>query len=290
MKTNKWIWIFAVVCLVGVFVITTKVGSKNLEITEQIPAEEVQSIEITNDSWDVEVEESFDNKIHVNIEGKQKDKKKVPVEVIHKDNSLIIQQHKQIGGPLSNFTFEKEGTITIGIPNNTVEQVAFINNAGDLNVQSLAVQKLNVENQSGYIKLYQIEVESGVFNLNQGELKVNNSSFDIIDVAAKGNDIYFNNVTSSVFHVFSKKGEVVLKEVVPKSEISVETEAGDIQIAYSSAPSSLQVAVENTEGDTSVNLGNFSATNQSSKKVNGTIGAGEYSLRVKSYSGNIDIK
>ncbi|AJS58251.1 DUF4097 family beta strand repeat-containing protein [Paenibacillus sp. IHBB 10380] len=252
MKTNKWIWLVMIVGLVGVLFMTSQFGSKKLEITEHISSEEVQSIEIMNDSWDIEVKESIDNQVYVDITGKQKDKKKAPVVVTHKDNQLIIQQHKQIGGAFSAFTFEKEGTITILIPKNTVEQVTLINNEGDLNIQTLATQKLTLQNQAGNVK--------------------------------------FNQVEASVLNVFSKNGEIVIKRVDEKGEMNVETETGDIQVAYQNAPSSLKVAVENAKGDTTVNLANLSTTKNTDAEVHGTIGAGENSLHVKSYSGSIGIK
>ncbi|GGG17542.1 hypothetical protein GCM10010913_44530 [Paenibacillus aceti] len=101
MKTNKWILIFLVVVVVGVLVIGLTVGSEKLEIVKQIPADEIQSIEIFNDSWDVEVKSSTDNQVHVDIKGKQKDKKKIPVAVTHQDHKLIIQQTSQMGGAFS---------------------------------------------------------------------------------------------------------------------------------------------------------------------------------------------
>ncbi|UNK19462.1 DUF4097 domain-containing protein [Paenibacillus sp. N3/727] len=293
MKTNKWIWLLTVVALVGVLYITSQIGSEKLEITEHIPSEEVQSIEITNDSWDIEVKESTDNEVHVDINGKQKDKKKVPVSVTHQDHKLIIQQNKQIGGALSAFTFEKEGTITILVPKNTVEQVTLINKEGDLDIHTLASQKLTVKNQAGNVKFNQVEADSGVLNLIVGDLTVNNSSFGNLDVVAKANDLYFNNTTSttsSVWNVFSEKGEIVLKGIDEKGELNVETKTGDIQVGYSSAPSSLKVAVENTKGDTTVNLANLSTTNNTDEEINGMIGAGEYLLHLKSHSGNIAIK
>ncbi|MGM1047816.1 MAG: DUF4097 family beta strand repeat-containing protein [Bacillota bacterium] len=289
MKTNKWIWLLTVIALLGVLYITSQIGSKKLEITEHLPSEEVQSIEIMNDSWDIEVKESTDNQVHVDINGKQKDKKKVPVSVTHQDHKLIIQQNKQIGGALSAFTFEKEGTITILVPKNTVEQVTLINKEGDLDIHTLATQKLTVKNQAGNVKFNQVEADSGVFNLIVGDLTVNNSSFRNLDVVAKANDLYFNNTTSSIWNVFSENGEIVLKGIDEKGEMNVETKTGDIQVGYQNAPSSLKVAVENTKGDTTVNLANLSTTMNSDEEVNGTIGAGEYLLHLKSHSGNIGI-
>ncbi|MBE9914510.1 DUF4097 family beta strand repeat protein [Paenibacillus donghaensis] len=72
--------------------------------------------------------------------------------------------------------------------------------------------------------------------------------------------------------------------------MNIETETGDIGIAYEAEPSNLKVKIENAKGDTSVNLGNLSAANETDKDVSGTIGAGENSLYVKSRSGTIEVK
>ncbi|MDR0263239.1 MAG: DUF4097 domain-containing protein [Sphingobacterium sp.] len=134
MKTNKWIWILMVVVLAGVMAIVPLMGSKKLEMTEQILAEEIQNIEVFNDSWDLEMKESADNQIHVDVVGKQKDKKKVPVVITHKDHKLMIRQDKQIGGAFSAFAWGKEGTIQISIPKNTAPQVTINNLDGDIDM------------------------------------------------------------------------------------------------------------------------------------------------------------
>ncbi|WMT41334.1 DUF4097 family beta strand repeat-containing protein [Paenibacillus sp. D2_2] len=107
MRTNKWILIFLVAAVAGVLVIGLSVGSEKLEIVKQIPAGEIQYIEIFNDSWDVELKPSTDNQVHVDITGKQKDKNKTPVTVTYQDHKLIIQQTKQMGGAFSAFTWGK---------------------------------------------------------------------------------------------------------------------------------------------------------------------------------------
>ncbi|MEC0168829.1 DUF4097 family beta strand repeat-containing protein [Paenibacillus graminis] len=290
MRTNKWIWILAAVVLAGILVIASQVGSRKLEITEHFPSEAIQRIDIINDSWDLEVEESADNQIHVDITGRQKDKKKTPVAVTRKANRLIIQQDKQIGGAFSAFTFQKEGTIRVSIPKNTVEEVSVVNNEGDLNFRALAAHELIVQNQAGNVKFNQTEADSANFNLMEGDLTVNNSSFGKMVVAAKGNDLYFKNVTSSIMNVFSNSGEIVLNGMGEKGEKRIETKTGDIQVVYQTAPSSLKVAVENTKGDSTVHLADFLTTKDTDGDVNGTIGGGENSLYVKSYSGSIGVK
>nr|WP_244562962.1 hypothetical protein [Paenibacillus uliginis] len=52
----------------------------------------------------------------------------------------------------------------------------------------------------------------------------------------------------------------------------------------------MEVAVQNTKGDTTVNLANLTTTKKTDEEVNGTIGAGENSMHIKSYSGSIGIK
>lgn len=278
------------VALVGILVITSQVGSRDFEITKRIPAEEIQSIEIINDLWDLHVKESTDNQVHVDIAGTQKDKKKAPVVVTRKENKLIIRQDKQIGGFFSAFTFHKEGTITVSIPRNTVERVTIVNNEGDIDVRALATHHLIVENQAGNAKFNRVEADSGNLKLTEGDLTVNNCSFDRIDVAAKGNDLYFRNLTSPVVNVYSNSGEIVLNGVEEQGEMRVETRSGDIQVNYQTAPSSLKVAVNNAKGDTTVHLANLFTTKKTDKDVNGAIGAGENLLYVKSHSGSIGIK
>jgi DUF4097 and DUF4098 domain-containing protein YvlB len=189
----------------------------------------------------------------------------------------------------SAFSFHKVGTITVLIPKNTVELVRMVNNAGDINLRTLAIHNLIVENKAGNMKVNQVEADSGDLNLIEGDLNVKDSSFERIDVAARGNDFYFNSVTSSVMNLYSKSGEIVLNGVVEKGEMRVETKSGDIQVNYQTVPSSLKVAVENAKGDTTVKLENLLTTENTDENVDGVIGTGNNSLFVKSYSGSIEI-
>ncbi|HEY4392162.1 MAG TPA: DUF4097 family beta strand repeat-containing protein [Paenibacillus sp.] len=252
MRTNKWILIFLAIAVAGVLVIGLTVGSQKVEIVKQIPADEIQYIEIFNDSWDVEVKPSTDNQVHVDIKGKQKDKKKIPVTVTHQDHKLIIQQTKQMGGAFSAFTWGKEGAIQISIPQNAVEQVALTSDDGDIHIHGLSLPRLMVQDRAGYVKL--------------------------------------NEVEADVLTAFSKTGDIVLKRVDEQGEMNIETETGDIQVVYQTAPSSLKLEVENIKGDTTVHLENLSHTTNTEKEISGIIGAGENAITVRSRSGNIDIK
>lgn len=252
MRTNKWILIFLMVVVVGVLVIGLTVGSENVEIVKQIPVDEIQSIEVFNDSWDVEVKSSTDNQVHVDIKGKQKDKKKIPVKITHQDHKLIIQQTSQMGGAFSAFTWGKEGTIQISIPQNTVEQVTLTSDDGDIHIHGLSLSRLMVQDRAGYVKLDEVEAE--------------------------------------VITAFSKTGDIVLRRANERGERNIETETGDIQVVYQTVPASLKLEVENIKGDTAVHLGNLSRTTNTDKKISGIIGAGENSLTVRSRSGSIDIK
>ncbi|WP_375143089.1 DUF4097 family beta strand repeat-containing protein [Paenibacillus sp. D2_2] len=83
---------------------------------------------------------------------------------------------------------------------------------------------------------------------------------------------------------------MVLKRVNEHGEMNIETETGDIQVVYQTAPASLKLKAENIKGDTTVHLENLSRTTNTDKEISGIIGAGENSLTVRSRSGNIDIK
>lgn len=274
----------------GILVVVLQDGSQYFELTQDFPAQEIKSIDINNDSWDLLVKESTDNQVHVAIEGNQKDKNKAPVAVTRTSGNLVIQQEKQIGGAFSAFSFHKEGTITVFIPQNTVDQIRMVNNEGDINIRALTTHELIVDNKAGSMKLNQVEADAGDLNLTEEDLNIKDSSFSRIDVAARGNDLYFKNVTSSVMNLYSKSGEIVLSGVEEKGEMRVETKSGDIQVHYQTDPSSLKVAVENAKGDTTVHLANLKATENTDENVKGTIGAGENSLYVKSHSGSIGVK
>ncbi|WP_042201265.1 DUF4097 family beta strand repeat-containing protein [Paenibacillus camerounensis] len=290
MKSNKWIWIVMVLVLAGILVIGLQGRSQDFVLTQQIPAQDIKSIELKGDSWNLVVEESKDNQVHVDIKGKQTDKNKAPVTVTSQSGRLVIQQGKQIGGAFSAFSFHKQGMITVFIPKSTVEQVSMINNEGDIKIRALVTHSVLIENKAGSMHLNQVEADSGDFNLTEGDLNVKDSSFERIDVAGRGNDLYFTNVISSVMSLYTQSGEIVLSGVEETGETRVETKSGDIQVHYLTVPASLKLAVENGKGDTTVRLDNLITTENTNKKVDGTIGLGENSLYVKSDSGSIGVR
>ncbi|MCE3200471.1 DUF4097 family beta strand repeat-containing protein [Paenibacillus sonchi] len=75
-----------------------------------------------------------------------------------------------------------------------------------MNFRALTAHELIVQNQAGNVKFNQTEADSANFNLMERDLTVNNSSFGRMDVAAKGNDLYFKNLTRSILNVLTKSG------------------------------------------------------------------------------------
>lgn len=267
----------------------TKIGENQFQAEESFNPAEIEEIEINNESWDVELKQAESTQLTITAEGTQKNKQRDPVTIEKQGNKMTIQQSDETGGS-RGFSFGKNGTISVSIPDNEINTITVSNNNGDIEMKNIATTNLIVTNGSGSERIAGIAVEKGQFTSIDGELTVDNSSLQELVVASKAGDSDLTNVTSSKMNITSTDGEVSVKEATEGESLFVETKSGDITLSYKEAPASLQLTAQSESADMTVGLANMKETKSTEKLKEGTIGEASHTVELFSTHGTINIK
>ena len=216
------------------FLLFTAACSAKFEIDESYSSESVESIKVDNDSWDVRFKKSNSNEVTISAEGSKG--KNPPVTFQLDGTTLTIKQEDQTeSGFFDGFTFGKKGTIFIGIPESTINDVELINKDGNIEMAEISIGSITVENNSGDGKIENVTADVGEMVTNSGMVSLADSSFEDLGITSGG-------------------GEVVIKDIEEGNNLSVDTESGDISVSYKNNPTSLNILAKSNSSNITLNL------------------------------------
>ena len=265
-----------------------EVKGKSFEKEKSFEVDSIEEVEINNESWDIEFKNTKSKKITIEVEGKQKNKKKDPVTIKNDGEKIEINQKDQ-KGTLEGFSFGKKGTISISIPKNEIETITLNNSFGDIKMNDVTTKNIVILNDSGAEKIEGLSADNGKFTSKDGELSLKDSSLKELTVASTAGDNYISNVTSPKMKVTSTDGEVAIKNATEGKSLFVETKSGDIAVSYIEAPTSLMLTANSLSSDIIVNLDRLKKKRDTEKSKEGTIGDASNKLEVLSKEGTIKI-
>ncbi|WP_040982808.1 DUF4097 family beta strand repeat-containing protein [Oceanobacillus jeddahense] len=248
----------------------TAACSENFEMDQSYSTDNVKRIKVYNDSWDVIFKKSDSNEVTVSMEGKQ-DEDNDPVTVQQDEATLIVKQESQTEGSfMGGFTFGKNGTITIHVPESAINDMELINKSGNIEINEISMLDIQIQNGSGDGKIENVTADTGEFSTDAGMLSMVDSSFQDL------------NITSN-------DGEVIMKEIEEGNSLSIDTDAGDISVSYKNKPISLTVMAESDSSDVTLNLEGLQTEEDTEKMKKGMIGEGENRMDLTSNQGVIHI-
>ncbi|MFI8709037.1 DUF4097 family beta strand repeat-containing protein [Bacillus sp. NPDC077411] len=286
---KKMILASTALIVTGGFVFSFKeVGGKSFEKETSFEADSIEEVEINNESWDIEFKNTKSKKITIEVEGKQKDKKKDPV-TIKNDGKKIEMNQKDQKGILEGFSFGKKGTIYISIPKNEIDTITLNNSFGDIKMKDVATKNIVISNDSGAEKIEGLSADKGKFTSKDGEFSLKDSSLKALTVASTTGDNYITSVTSPKMKVTSTEGEVTIKNSKEGESLFVETKSGDIAVSYQEAPTSLMLTANSHSSDITVKLNSFKKKKDTEQSKEGIIGDAANKLEVLSKEGTIKI-
>ncbi|MFD3448999.1 DUF4097 domain-containing protein [Microbacteriaceae bacterium 4G12] len=277
----------ALIVIGGLIFSITGVGAKSFE-KKSFEVDRIEEIEINNESWDIEFQNTEANQIKIEAEGKQKDKKKIPVTIINDGKKIVVNQ-KDLKGAFEGFNFGKKGTIYISIPKNEVDAITLNNKFGDIKMNGIATKNIVISNDSGAEKMEGLSADTGKLTSKDGELSLKDSSFKELTVASTTGDNYITSVTSPKMRITSTDGEVAIKDIKEGKLLFVKTKSGDIAVSYKEAPTSLMLTANSHSSDITVNLNHFKKKTNTEKSKEGTIGDASNKVEVFSKDGTIHI-
>ncbi len=171
---------------------------------------------------------------------------------------------------MGGFTFGKNGTITIHIPESAVNDMELINKNGNIEMNGISIPIIQIQNGSGDGKIENVTADTGEIETDAGMLSVLDSSFRDLNI-------------------ISIDGEIILKEIEEGNNLSVDSESGDISVSYKNNPISLTVMAESNSSDVTLNIDGIQKKENTEKVIKGIIGSGENNLELTSNQGVIHV-
>ncbi|GIN88488.1 hypothetical protein J6TS2_48740 [Heyndrickxia sporothermodurans] len=277
------------IAIVGSACSFNEAEKKKVEIKKSFAVEEIEEVEINNESWDIEFNNTESSKIIIAANGKQLDKKNDPVTIQNDGNKIIVNQQDQKGG-IPGFSFGKKGTISISIPNNGVHTITLNNSDGDIKLKDITTKNIVISNDAGSEKIEGLSADKAKFTSKDGELNLKQSSLKDLTIASAAGDTYLTGVTSTKMTITSTDGEVSVKDTKEGESLLIETKSGDINVLYREAPRSLSLAANSDSSDITVDLDHYIEKKNTKKSKEGSIGDSTNKVELLSKSGVIMIK
>ena len=218
-KIGLGLLIIVIIALIGVIIwgITSGNGFTFFEepvVIYDNAFEELASIDVDVTSYDVEIKESNNDAVQVEISGSEKNKDKFNVE--EENGNLTISE----SGSSVCIGFCLDGAITIYLPKQDITYT-HKSSSGSLN-SDIDLGNVDINTTSGDITLKNIN--DGTISSTSGNINVANANK--LNASATSGDISLDKVGDIV--ITSKSGNVEVKSITLKMDIT--TTSGDIDI------------------------------------------------------------
>ena len=247
---KKIIDFFIIVIVCGIYLTGCGKGKK-VSDKQDFKVDGISEIHVSLESWELKVDESPDEKIHVSYSGTI-EKEKSDIAVVQKDITLNILQSDKQQNMAEQFSAGKPGEITVYLPKGIEIPFKISNGSGNMQIDNISIQELSLVNTSGYVTLKDV-------------------NFDTLAI-----------VTSS--------GEVGVGGAGVYSALKVQTDSGDVSVSHKESPTDLQLDVTTDSNDIAMQLSNIDFTKDTSGCKQGNIGQGNNKLEISSSSGTIIVK
>lgn len=226
--------------LLGALIITTIFVVKQPSTTITIGAYEAKPhIDVTLDSLKISIESSPDDQIHVQMYGYRLNKDSVTIK--EEANKFLIMEKESNNNWYKNFRIQSTPTIILQLPKAQVKSLTLNTLDGDCTIQDLTLDTVEVKTVAGFLQLNNISTSNANLLTQDGTVKVNKSTINNLSLTASAGDVTLQESRGANFTIQTTDGQIKIIEIVEQPNLHVTSEAGDIYIQYSLAPSSLQL-------------------------------------------------
>lgn len=252
------------------------------------PAADVSTITMDLSSWDVTVTASHDDKIHIEHKGKVKDTNEI--QMTAKDGKLTIRQNAPEKNMIEQFSFGRAGKIELYIPEDCQIPLDIKNGAGDMELRTVRISDLNLDNDSGHISISGLTAQNITMDSVSGDIELTGSSCTDTQIQAESAYVTLKNMDIQSASISTSSGEVSVSHINTYDRLSIKTNTGDIALSHETTPDDLSYAISSGSDDVTIGFQNTEPTIDTDGCKQGSIGKGQGVLSVMSDSGTVVIK
>lgn len=249
----------------------------------------ISEIHVNLASWELKVDASSDENIHVSYRGTI-EKEKSDIAIVQKDDALNILQSDKQQNMAEQFSAGKPGEITVYLPQGIDIPFKISNDSGNMQIDNISVQELSLVNTSGDVVLSNVAVSDAKIVTASGDVTFENSMIPNVEAASKSGYVTFKNVNFDALAAVTSSGEVGIGGAGDYSALKVQTDSGDVSISHKENPADLQLDVTTDSDDITLQLSNIDFTKDTPGCKQGNIGKGNHKLEIGSSSGTIIVK
>lgn len=250
---KKIIDFFIIVIVCGIYLTGCGKGKK-VSDKQDFKVDGISEIHVSLESWELKVDESPDEKIHVSYSGTI-EKEKSDIAVVQKDITLNIQQSDKQQNMAEQFSAGKPGEITVYLPKGIEIPFKISNGSGNMQIDNISIQELPLVNTSGYVVLSNVTVSNAKIVTTSGDVTFENSTIPDVEIVSKSGYVTLKDVNFDSLAIVTSSGEVGIGGAGVYSALKVQTDSGDVSVSHKESPTDLQLDVTTDSNDITMMLG-----------------------------------
>ncbi len=228
-------------------------GSKDVNISENIPATGIGKLQIHVEAGDIVLRSSETTEVTVNLNGQFS--KENPLEIDQRENEIVVRVHE---GSLFD---GGEGVLEVGIPA-SIRELMIATVSGQVGGDIPALQSFNLASVSGDLKFSNLDIPS-------------------LKIASVSGDIELNGKMSEV-NLVSVSGDILVQSENPSASIKVNSTSGDVALSFSSQADA-RVKFKSVSGEAKIQSGTTSRDFSNDL----VLGKGNGAVSIETISGNL---
>ncbi|WP_108670453.1 DUF4097 family beta strand repeat-containing protein [Peribacillus acanthi] len=211
--------------------------------------------------------------------------------------------------PIDMLWGRKEAVLEVTIPKRVYDQLMITTVSGDVTITELESKMIEITSISGDLSIDNVKImDSLLSKTTSGDINVNQLETNGGLLKSTSGDIKARELHAKKWEFESTSGDILLEEMYGEGladtvsgdirlkqetidqNITVESTSGDVKMEISDTPKSLEIDFDSTSGDGTVEMEGISFSEKSESRIVGKIGNGEVLLKVRTTSGDFDIR
>lgn len=253
--------------------------------SEVFSAENVNSVCINNELWDVKVMPSDNNDIRVSYNGNVwGNKNAVQLNKVQNDIVMDITGAKNMGYMPFNFGRDERGEVTLYLPETDTIALKIQNDYSYVRIQGISCGELALGNDYGKVELEDIKCKNLTYNNDSGDMKLKDISCDGLTLTNDYGKVELADISCSSFDFDNDSGNIKIENSAC-GDFSLNNGYGSLKVDNTSFAG---FALKNDSGD--VTMRKLTAKDTDINTKYGSIEVGDSSMeacRMDTENGNL---
>ncbi len=241
--------------------------------------EAMPHIDVMVDILNIEIVESPDDKIHVQLEGHSLNNNMLLIS--EENNTFVIKEQKHKKNWTENIRLRPQATIIVQLPKSLNQTLTLSGRDGNIIIQDITLDTVQLETSAGITQLKNLSASHAKIQSTDGNVTLADSAIDQLEITSTAGDVFIKESLGLTSTIETIDGQIKMTEAKEQSKLHMKSVSGDIDIHYKEPPTSLQLTTDGP--DIVIKLPTYD-------KETNLIGSGSNMLFAETKDGRILIK